>query len=155
MTRSELFGKKNFAPRESRAVYWLAPRLGMREVGVSRRGPIEKNSAVFSAFLFYREEFCYFQEAKLFHCIFLKTCAVIVWIHSAVVLKSVHPWPVPIQRANAHGHVSCTSDIKHTYYALFIANQLAIACAWGPPANRLLTSTHIVLAGFSVVIMKS
>ena len=35
-----------------------------------------KNSAIFSAFLFYREAFCYFQEAKLFHYIFLKTCAV-------------------------------------------------------------------------------
>ena len=30
----------------------------------------------FFAFLFYREAFCYFQEAKLFHYIFLKTCAV-------------------------------------------------------------------------------
>ena len=48
----------------------------MPEVGVSRRGPIEKNCAVLSAFLFYREAFCYFQEAKLFHYIFLKTCAV-------------------------------------------------------------------------------
>ena len=37
---------------------------------------VENNSTVFSAFLFYREAFCYFQEAKLFHYIFLKTCAV-------------------------------------------------------------------------------
>ena len=44
----------------------------MREVGIPCRGPIEKNSA----FLFYREAFCYFKEAKLFHYIFLKTCAV-------------------------------------------------------------------------------
>ena len=48
----------------------------MREVSISRRGPIKQNSAVFSAFLFYREAFCYFQEANLFHYIFLKTYAV-------------------------------------------------------------------------------
>ena len=37
----------------------------MPEVGGLPRGPIKQNSAVFSAFLFYREAFCYFQEAKL------------------------------------------------------------------------------------------
>ena len=35
-----------------------------------------KNSTICSAFLFYREACCYFQEAELFHYIFLKTCAV-------------------------------------------------------------------------------
>ena len=48
----------------------------MREVGVSHRGPIEKKSSVFVCILFYREAFCHFQEAKLCHYMFLKTCAV-------------------------------------------------------------------------------
>ena len=38
----------------------------MPDVASSRHGPITKYSAVFSAFSFYREAFCYFQEAKLF-----------------------------------------------------------------------------------------
>ena len=32
-----------------------------------------QSSAVCSAFVFYTEAFCYFQEANLFHYIFLKT----------------------------------------------------------------------------------
>ena len=50
----------------SSIILCLALPLDMPEVGGSRRGPIKKNSAVFSAFLFYREAFCYFQEATLF-----------------------------------------------------------------------------------------
>ena len=46
----------------------------MREVGVSHRG--RNTIFCFFCILFYREAFCYFQEAKLFHYIFLKTCAV-------------------------------------------------------------------------------
>ena len=52
----------------------------MPEVDSSRRRQIKKNSGVFSAFLFYREAFCYFQEAKLFQYIFLKTCAVMCYV---------------------------------------------------------------------------
>ena len=62
-------------PGETRGLL-VSTALDMRDVGVSHRGPIEINSAFFSAFLFYREAFCYFQEAKLFHYIFLKTCSV-------------------------------------------------------------------------------
>ena len=42
------------------------PLDNLPEVGSSRRGPMTKSSAVFSAFLIYSEAFCYFQEAKLF-----------------------------------------------------------------------------------------
>ena len=48
-------------------VYWLPLPVDIPEVGSLHREPITKNSAVFSAFLFYREAFCYFQKANLFH----------------------------------------------------------------------------------------
>ena len=51
-----------------------------------------KNSAVFSAFLFYREAFCYFQEAKLFHYIFLKKCAVMCEVIQLLYSNDQYPF---------------------------------------------------------------
>ena len=45
----------------------------------------------------------------------------------------VHPWPVPIQRANAHGHGSCTSTWKETtatVHANNFATSLNKLCAY-------------------------
>ena len=64
----------------------------MREVSVSRRGPIDKNSAVFSAFLFYQEAFFYFQEAKLFNYIFLNMCAVMCEVIQLLYSNDQYPF---------------------------------------------------------------
>ena len=66
----------------------------------------KQRSVAFSAMMFMKR--CWPYERLQLH--FLKDVRCHVWIHSAFLLKWVHTWPVPIQRANAHGH--CTSSIQ-------------------------------------------
>ena len=61
---------------------------GQMHTGIGSR----KKIFCFFCILFYREAFCYFQEAKLFHYIFLKTCAVMCEVIQLLYSNDQYPF---------------------------------------------------------------
>ena len=102
----------------------------MREVGVSHRG--RKKIFCFFCILFYREAFCYFQGAKLFHYIVLKTCTVMCEVIQLLYSNDQYPFNGQMHTgtgsANGQMHTGTGSALVLVYWTSMYSRASWLSC---------------------------